>query len=144
MEVLSGVGGDDVSLSTSSCSGCDFFFFFPKNLRTYRITNYCKHWNGTKQVNRQALVISVTRRRGKNNTDVEFATNYSDSAHIWAYAVRKARPVSAQFELVMLYLWLLADMQPHKNHWGYFHHEAITFDFFSFFFLRHRDPGPKT
>ena len=55
------------------------------------ITNYSKCCNGTKQwANGRALIISVTRRGGKNDTNVEFATNYSDSAHIWAYAIRKA------------------------------------------------------
>lgn len=33
-------------------------------------------------------------RGGKNNTDVEYATNYYDSAHIWAYATRKVRSAS--------------------------------------------------
>ena len=40
MEVLSGVGGDDVSLST---------FFFPKNLHISIIAKYYKPCNGTKQ-----------------------------------------------------------------------------------------------
>ena len=87
------VGGDDVSLSTFSCSGCNFFSKDPciHILCISIITNYSKCCNGTKQwANGRALIISVTRRGGKNDTNVEFATNYSDSAHIWAYAIRKA------------------------------------------------------
>lgn len=42
-------------------------------------------------LNRRALVISMTHRGGKYNTDVKFATHYSDSAHIWEYVIRKSR-----------------------------------------------------
>ena len=108
------------------------FFFFPKNLRISIITNYYKRCNGTKQwANRRALVISVMHRGGKNNTDVEFAKKYSDSDHICAYVIRKARSASAL--VTMLHLGLLAS---YKNLWGYFHHYTIIFDFLFLFFKR--------
>lgn len=45
------------------------FFFFQKNLCIPIITTVL-------------LVISVMLRDGKNNTDIEFKTNYSDSGHM--------------------------------------------------------------
>ena len=113
-------------------------FFFSKNLRISITTNYYKSCNGTKQeANRWALVLSVTHRGGKNNTDVEFATNYSDSAHIWAYALRKARSSFCTICAGDNVAFLAAGYSicnHMKTSWAIF---IMIF----FFLLRYRDPG---